>query len=203
MRRPARLLCAAVSSGLFAGAAMAGPPGPPVTEPVDVFVTNPVLPVEVSNADPIPVSVANLPAASLIPFSRQCELADETCTIDLTDLMAMGQVHITQASGQALNVGATASPRFFNVGIAGPEVVLPAVLNTLDTGGDRDIAFSQSMDLIPVGPEIQFLEPDSTDVYFYIHGHVVESSASDAANATNAAAARGAAFADMAGNGSP
>lgn len=180
--------------------AFAGPPGPPVTEPVDVNVTNPVLPVEVSNADPIPVSVANFPAESLIPFSRQCEVADETCTIDLTDLMAMGQVHITQASGQALNVGVTASPRFFNVGIAGPEVLLPAVLNTLDTGGDRDIAFSQSMDLIPVGPEIQFLEPDSTEVYFYIHGHVVGSSA---ANAANAAAARGATFTEMAGNGSP
>jgi hypothetical protein len=167
---------------------------------VDVNVTNPVLPVELSNADPIPVSVANFPAESLIPFSRQCEVADETCTIDLTDLMAMGQVHITQASGQALNVGVTASPRFFNVGIAGPEVLLPAVLNTLDTGGDRDIAFSQSMDLIPVGPEIQFLEPDSTDVYFYIHGHVVGSSA---ANAANAAAARGATVTEMAGNGSP
>ena len=30
---------------------------PPITEPVDVNVTNPVLPVEVSNADPIPVSI--------------------------------------------------------------------------------------------------------------------------------------------------
>ena len=33
--------------------------GPPLTEPVDVSVTNPVLPVEVSNADPIPVSLGD------------------------------------------------------------------------------------------------------------------------------------------------
>jgi hypothetical protein len=38
--------------------------GPPVVEPVDVTVTNPVLPVEVSNADPIPVSVVQDSAAS-------------------------------------------------------------------------------------------------------------------------------------------
>ena len=31
---------------------------PPITEPVDVIVTNPVLPVEVSNANPIPVAIA-------------------------------------------------------------------------------------------------------------------------------------------------
>jgi hypothetical protein len=43
-------------SGLLASTAFAGPPGPPVTEPVDVNVTNPVLQVEVSNADPIEVT---------------------------------------------------------------------------------------------------------------------------------------------------
>jgi hypothetical protein len=32
---------------------------PPITEPVDVNVTNPVLQVEVSNADPIPVAVSS------------------------------------------------------------------------------------------------------------------------------------------------
>lgn len=38
--------------------------GPPTVQPVDVTVTNPVLPVEVSNAYPIPVSVTSMPAAS-------------------------------------------------------------------------------------------------------------------------------------------
>jgi hypothetical protein len=151
---------------LLAASAYAMPPGPPVTEPVDVTVVNPVLPVEVSNADPIPVSVANIPDKSLIPFSRQCEVADETCSIDLADLYAMGEVHITQVSGAALNVGVFASPRFFNVGRGGPEVGLPAAVFSLDTGVDRDITFSQSMDLVPVGPNIVFLEPQSTDVFF-------------------------------------
>ena len=174
-------------SGLFASAALAGPPGPPVTEPVDVNVTNPVLPVEVSNSDPIPVSVSNIPETSLIPFSRECEVNTESCSIDLTDLMAMGEVHITQVSGGALNVGEFASPRFFNVGFAGPEVGLPAVVSSLDTGLDRDITFSQSMDLVPVGPDIQFLEPQSTNVFFYLHGHVVASASASAASVPAAA----------------
>jgi hypothetical protein len=182
---------------LLAASAYAMPPGPPVTEPVDVTVTNPVLPVEVSNADPIPVSVSNIPETTLIPFSRQCEVADETCSIDLTDLMAMGEVHITQASGSALDVGQFASPRFFNVGFAAPEVGLPAVVSSLDTGVDRDITFSQSMDLIPVGPDIQFREPQSTSVFFYLHGHVVGSSSA------SAAATRAAAFSASAGEASP
>lgn len=172
---------------LFTASTYALPPGPPITEPVDVTVTNPVLPVEVSNADPIPVSVSNVPETSLIPFARECEVIDETCSIDLTDLSVMGEVHITQASGAALNVGQFASPRFFNVGSSGPEVSLPAVVNSLDTGVDRDIAFSQSMDLVPVGPKIQFLEPQSTEVFFYIHGYVVASSSASAAVAKDAA----------------
>ena len=176
-------------------AALAGPPGPPA--PIDVNVTNSVLPVEVSNADPIPVSVSNMPETTFTPFSRECEVTDETCSIDLTDLMAMGEVHITQVSGSALNVGQFASPRFFNVGFAGPEVVLPAIVSSLDTGVDRDITFSQSMDLIPVGPDIQFLEPESTSVFFYLHGHVVGSSSASAA--ANSAAA----FSASAGKASP
>lgn len=55
MYRPTQLCFATAISGLLSSAAFAGPP---ITEPVDVNVTNPVLPVEVSNADPIPVSVA-------------------------------------------------------------------------------------------------------------------------------------------------
>jgi len=46
-------------SGLLASTSLANPPGPPVTEPVDVNVTNPVLQVEVSNADPLPVTIQN------------------------------------------------------------------------------------------------------------------------------------------------
>ena len=193
-------------SGIFASAALAAPPGPPVTEPVDVNVTNPVLPVEVSNADPIPVSVTNIPDKSLIPFARECEVGAESCTIDLTDLMAMGEVHITYASGAALNVGAFGTPRFFNVGSGGPEVGLPPTIASLDTGTDRDVTFGQAMDLVPVGPEILFLEPESTFVFFYLHGHVVGSSAANAAsaaNATDAAAAKDAAIPDVAGKESP
>jgi hypothetical protein len=45
-------------------AAIAGPPGPPPV-PVDVNVTNTVLPVEVSNADPIPVQAGTHDIADL------------------------------------------------------------------------------------------------------------------------------------------
>ena len=54
MRQSIRPLLGIAFLGLIIGTASAAPP---ITEPVDVSVTNPVLPVEVSNADPIPVSV--------------------------------------------------------------------------------------------------------------------------------------------------
>lgn len=196
----------ALLAGVLAALPLTADAREKLTEPVDVVVTNPVVPVEVANADPIAVSVATLPEDSLIPFSRQCELFGDRCTIDLTDLMATGEVHITYAAGAALDVGAFATPRFFNVGIAGPEVSLPPTIASLDTGTDRDVTFGQSMDLIPVGAEILFLEPDSTRVFFYLHGHVVRSSAASAASAAsgaNAALARDAAVPVATGTQSP
>ena len=53
MYRPIQLCFATAISGLLSSAAFAGPP---ITEPVDVNVANPVLQVEVSNADPIEVT---------------------------------------------------------------------------------------------------------------------------------------------------
>jgi len=122
------------------------------------------------------VNVLNFPQKVVSPFARSCTNADDTCEIDFADLTELGEVHISQASGQAQNVGVTASPRFFNGGFASVEVLLPPTINTADTGNDRDVVFSQSMDLIPVSNLVTFHEPDSTLVYFYISGYVVESS---------------------------
>lgn len=60
-----RTLFALAIAGLSFSAFALSPPGggPPV--PVDVNVTNQVLPVEVSNADPIPVIVTTQPASTL------------------------------------------------------------------------------------------------------------------------------------------
>jgi hypothetical protein len=162
---------------------LAQPPGPPVSEPVDANVLN--FP-SVQTVDGT-VSVDNFPQILVTPFARECEASSESCSIDLTELTSMGEVHITQASGQAQNVGTTASPRFFNGGFAGPEVLLPSSVNTTDTGNDRDILFSQSMDLIPVTSTILFLEPDSSTVFFYISGYVAGSSAANSATAREAA----------------
>jgi len=144
---------------------------PPVTEPVDANVLNfpDVQKVEGT------VSVRNFPQHHAIPFARSCVAYDETCSIDLTDLTELGEVHIRQASGQALDVGNTASPRFFNGGST--EVLLPPTVNSPDTGTARDVLFSQSMDLIPVDSVITFLEPDSSNVYCYISGYVVTTTA--------------------------
>ena len=171
------------------------PPGPPVSEPVDANVLNfPSVQtvdgtVDVSNFPAVQtvdgtVSVSNFPQNSRSPFSRSCTAVASECTIDLTNLSAMGEVHLTQVSGQAQNVGTTASPRFFNGG--SPEVLLPPTVNTADTGDDRDILFSQSMDLIPVSSFIRFLEPGSTNVFFYVSGYVVASPVASAAAARDA-----------------
>ena len=65
-------------------------------------------------------------------------------------------------------------------------MLMPPILNTADTGNDRDILFSQTMDLIPVSPVIWFLEPGSSTVWFYISGYVVGTSATSAAAAEEA-----------------
>ena len=146
---------------------------------VDANITN-------DSSNPVPVdgtvAVSNFPQSNLIPFARECSNTDEDCSVNLTDLAEMGEVHITQVSGQALNVGKTASPRFFVA--SGVELYLPTTVNSTDTGNDRDILFSQSMDLIPVNSNISFVEVDSTEVFFKVAGYVAGSSAADAAAAT-------------------
>ena len=164
----------------IAAFANAKPPGPPVSEPVDANVLN--FP-SVQTVDGT-VSVSNFPQNTRSPFSRSCTASDSECTIDLTALVALGEVHLTQVSGQAQNVGITASPRFFNGG--SPEVLLPPTVNTADTGNDRDVLFSQAMDLIPVSSFIRFLEPGSTNVFFYISGYVIASPDAGAAAARDA-----------------
>jgi len=66
MGQSIRSIFASAFSGLLASAASAAPP---ITEPVDVIVTNPVLQVEVSNADPIEVTgqvgVASTPVSHM------------------------------------------------------------------------------------------------------------------------------------------
>jgi len=181
MQGPIRLCLGITISALFTSAALAAPP---ITEPVDVVVTNSVVPVEVSNAEPIPVSVSNVPDESIIPFARACSATADSCTIDLTALAQTGEVHITHASGAALNVGLFASPRFAN---GTSFVLLPPTVNSLDTDAARDIVFAQSMDLIPTNPVILFSEPVSTSVFFYLSGFVVSSASASAANATSAA----------------
>ena len=132
------------------------------------------------------VSVSNFPQNLMSPFSRSCvALSADNCSIDLSDLTGIGEVHIRHASGHAQNVGTVASPRFLN---AGAEVLMPPTINTTDTGNDRDVVFSQSMDLIPVGSSILFIEPGSVDVYFYISGYVVGLSAANVAEAEDAGA---------------
>ena len=63
---------------LLAAPAYAAPPGPPVTEPVDVIVTNPVVQVEVSNANPVPVSglvtSADNPALQAVTLNFNAEI---------------------------------------------------------------------------------------------------------------------------------
>lgn len=56
MTRSVRLCLGLGMAVLLSGSAFAGPP---TIGPVDVHVTNPVLSVEVSNADPIPVSLGD------------------------------------------------------------------------------------------------------------------------------------------------
>ena len=159
----------------------AQPPGPPFSGPIDANVLN--FP-NVQTVDGS-VNVSNFPQTSLVPFVRQCTGFSSNCSINLTDLMEMGGVHITHVSGQALNVGATSSPRFSPGGFT--EINLPHTVNSLDTGVDRDIQFSQSMDVIPVGTSIEFVEPQSTEVFFKIAGHVVESSTAASAVISGAA----------------
>jgi hypothetical protein len=181
MYRRIQVCLAAAIPGLLASAAFAAPP---LTEPVDVTVTNPVLPVEVSNADPIPVSVANAPEKSVSPFARACNASAQTCSVDLTDLAASGEVHITHVSGAALNVGEFASPRFRN---GATEVILPPTVNSLDADLNRDVMFTQSMDLIPLDTTIVFTEPQSARVFFNVAGYVLGSGAASASATRNAA----------------
>ena len=166
-----------VTSILVTGIAWSKPGGNDDAPPP--FDTNVVNTPDVNVVNTPDVNVVNFPQNILSPFSRSCTANDAECTIDFSALAEIGEVHITQASGQAQNVGITASPRFFNGG--SPEVLMPPTVNTVDTGNDRDVVFSQSMDLIPVSSFIRFLEPQSSNVFFYIHGYVVTSASAAAA----------------------
>ena len=142
--------------------------------------------VDVNVVNTPDVNVVNFPQNLMTPFNRACfELSDDDCSIDLSDLTGTGEVHITHASGQAQNVGTVASPRFIN---GGAFIHLPPTINTTDTGNDRDVVFSQSMDLIAVSANIYFREPESLEVYFYISGYVLGSSAANVAEAADAGA---------------
>jgi hypothetical protein len=74
---------------------------PPITEPVDVNVTNPVLPVEVSNADPIPVALVG--QAARIPYSDddvgECNTAN--CFFEYPTVPAGKRLVILHANGVA------------------------------------------------------------------------------------------------------
>jgi hypothetical protein len=161
---------------VFANCVSAQKSGPPLSEPVDANVLN--FP-EVQTVDGT-VSVDNFPQSRVSPFARSCVVAADACSIDLTDLAAMGEVHITHASGAALDVGDFASPHF---GVGSALVLLPPTINSTDTGIDRDIVFSQSLDLIPVSAIIAFSEPDSSSVFFYLSGYVLGSDTANAAAA--------------------
>jgi hypothetical protein len=176
---------------LFATFVSAQPPGPPVSEPVDANVLN--FPdvqtvdgtVGVSNFPNVQtvdgtVSVSNFPQSVVTQFARGCQATGPACAVDLTDLALAGEVHITNASGGALDVGEFASPRFNN---GSALVVLPPTINSTGTGFDRDLVFGQSMDLIPDNPFIRFEEPQSSQVFFYLSGYVVSPSGTDAAAA--------------------
>ncbi len=161
---------------LCATGANAQPPGPPVSEPVDANVLN--FP-SVQTVDGT-VTVSNFPKDLVTPFARGCIEFTFACTVDLTDLAAMGELHITHASGLAENVGRFATPRF---GEPGTEVLIPTTAATTDAADDRDVTFSQSMDIIPLNPVIPFSEPESTRVFFFLRGYVIGPSAADVAAA--------------------
>jgi hypothetical protein len=76
-----RTILALAIAGLSFAAYASPPPGGGPPGPIDVNVTNPVVPVEVSNADPVPVAVVSQPAGE--PFAEDlvasCEFSN-VCT---------------------------------------------------------------------------------------------------------------------------
>jgi hypothetical protein len=93
MRRTAIALIAAVIPMLVHAA-------PPFTKPVEVEVINPVLPVEVSNAEPIPVGVASLPLKpSEVPANRY----QITLAVDAWRDSTVGS-SLIQISGSGLSI---------------------------------------------------------------------------------------------------
>jgi hypothetical protein len=71
-----------------------------LNEPVDVTVTNAVIPVEVSNADPVPVEVVSLPLpVSELPANRY----QKTVSVDEWNVTTPGNSLIT-ISGSILGI---------------------------------------------------------------------------------------------------
>lgn len=91
---------------------------PPTLAPVDVNVTNPVLPVEIDNADPIPVSAQM--QEHLAQYSFSCTAlteSTETCTAPLGDTVTLpeGQRFVIKyLSAHMTSDGDSSNPRDFN-----------------------------------------------------------------------------------------
>ena len=83
------------------GLALAAPPFVPA-EPVDVTVTNPVLPVEVANADPIPVVSPPPPLWQGTPYIATAVVFGPEC-VDLEPVPA-GMVLFIQRATASFNV---------------------------------------------------------------------------------------------------
>ena len=98
MQRSTKFCFGSAFSALLASAAFAA--GPPLNEPVDVTVTNAVIPVEVSNADPVPVEVVSLPLpVSELPANRY----QKTVSVDEWNVTTPGNSLIT-ISGSILGI---------------------------------------------------------------------------------------------------
>jgi hypothetical protein len=97
-----RTILALAIAGLSVAAYASPPPGGGPPTPIDVNVTNPVLPVEVSNANPVPVVTANQPvmirkfteagtedAVYTVPVDKTFVLEHVNCT-SLSDVLFVG-----------------------------------------------------------------------------------------------------------------
>lgn len=99
-------------SALLAGVLLVLPlvadAGDKLTEPVDVTVINPVLPVEVLNANPIPVSVTSEPSQATYAYTSgtTCTFAN-VCTATYPAVPAGKRLHVTFVAGfvQTATVG--------------------------------------------------------------------------------------------------
>jgi len=142
MTHPMRLCFGLGMVVLITGSAFAAPP---ITEPVDVIVNNPVLPVEVSNADPIPVSLGDQGTPFI--YSFYCgKIGENSVACPSYQLPADQRAVIEQASGTCSSAGT----KVINVAIrtaTGNEYhyhSLPSGLAQLDTSDPTETHYSFS-----------------------------------------------------------